>query len=67
MCGREIKVRKNANKKFQQLLTRTHAFIQAEPTKDFLMGYKENKVEKVSTLRKLTFLSVETDKNQENK
>ena len=67
MCGREIKVRKNANKNFQQLLTRTHAFIQAEPTKDFLMGYKENKVEKVSTLRKLTFLSVETDKNQENK
>lgn len=33
----------------------------------FSMQYEENKIEKVSTLRKLTFLSVEMDENQENK
>lgn len=67
MCGREINVWKNTNKKLI-LTTKMHSFIHSTKSyRGFCMRHKVNKTENVSTIRDLTFLSVEMDKTQENK
>lgn len=44
--------------------TKPRTFFHSTGTyQGFSMGYKVNEIEKVPTIRKLTFLSVEMDKN----